>query len=138
MSDVSYLLICGTSVIVSETKQMVDISYTTASSFTSVKGRVSRLILNMDLVAIFCQPVDLTLYYRPQRSCGQGYGFTRICHSVNRGGGLPQCMLGYNTYTPPPEQTPPEQTPLEQTPPRKQTPREADSGIRSMSGRYAY
>ena len=25
-------------------------------------------------------------YYRPQRSCGQGYVFTRVCHSVNRGG----------------------------------------------------
>ena len=25
-------------------------------------------------------------YYRPQRSCGQGYVFTRVCDSVNRGG----------------------------------------------------
>ena len=28
-------------------------------------------------------------YYRPQRSCRQGYVFTRVCHSVNRGG----CLL---------------------------------------------
>ena len=28
--------------------------------------------------------------YRPQRSCGQGYVFTRVCHSVNGGGG---CLL---------------------------------------------
>ena len=67
-------------------------------------------------------------------------------------GGLPQCMLGYHplgpgtpqsrhppgTRHPPWEQTPPEQTPPEQTPPgTRHTPREADSGIRSMSGRYA-
>ena len=90
-------------------------------------------------------------YYRPQRSCGQGYVFTRVCDSVNGGGGLPQCMLGYPPgadtpqsrpplgLDPPPEQTPPwsrhppqADTPREQTPPR-----EADSGIRSMSGRYA-
>ena len=52
-------------------------------------------------------------------------------------GGLPQCMLRYHH---PPEQTPPwEQTsplgadPWEQTP----LPPGADSGIRSMSGRYA-
>ena len=60
--------------------------------------------------------------YRPQRSCGQGYVFTRVCDSVHRGG-LPQCMLGYQ---PPWEQTPesrhppgadPTPTPWEQTPP---------------------
>ena len=55
--------------------------------------------------------------YRPQRSCGQGYVFTRVCDSVKRGG-LPQCMLGY----PPGSRHPPPG---------------ADSGIRSMSGRYA-
>ena len=101
--------------------------------------------------------------YRPQRSCGQGNIFTPVCHSVHRGG-LPQCMLGYPPWsrhcpprsrhqnppqsrhqTPPgadtrspPEQTPPwsnhppEHLPWEQTPPL-----EADSGIRSTSGRYA-
>ena len=26
-------------------------------------------------------------YYRPQRSCGQGYVFTRVCDSVHGGGG---------------------------------------------------
>ena len=25
-------------------------------------------------------------FYRPQQSCGQGYVFTRVCHSVHRGG----------------------------------------------------
>ena len=83
-------------------------------------------------------------YYRPQRSCGQGYVFTRVCDSVN-GGVSASVHAGMRTppleQTPPREQTPPippEQTPLEQTPLREQTPpREADSGIRSMSGRYA-
>ena len=28
-------------------------------------------------------------FYRPQRSCGQGYVFTRVCDSVHRGGGSP-------------------------------------------------
>ena len=33
--------------------------------------------------------------YRPQRSCGQGYVFTRVCHFVNRGGGVcsGECLL---------------------------------------------
>ena len=30
---------------------------------------------------VFC-----SFYYRPQRSCGQGYVFTRVCDSVHRGG----------------------------------------------------
>ena len=68
----------------------------------------------------------MSSFYRPQRSCGQGNIFTLVCHSVHRGGVLPQCMLGYH----PPDQT---------TPPRPDPPppREADSSIRSTSGRYA-
>ena len=84
--------------------------------------------------------VSYVIYYWPHRSCGQGYVFTRVCDSVNRGG-LPQCMLGYHA---PWEQTPTTPTPPEHTPPRTDTtpgaytpPSEADSGIRSMSGRYA-
>ena len=73
-------------------------------------------------------PYTFSLHYRPQRSCGQGNIFTPVCHSVHRGGALPQCMLGYQH---PPDHTPP---PPEQTPP---PPREADSSIRSTSGRYA-
>ena len=97
--------------------------------------------------------------YRPQRSCGQGNIFTPVCHSVHRGGVLPQCMLGYHppwdqadppgsdppgTRQTPLDQTPPpetRQTPPDQTPPQDQAdplpPREADSSIRSTSGRYA-
>ena len=56
--------------------------------------------------------------YWPQRSCGQGYVFTRVCHSVNRGD-LPQFMLGYH---PPRKEPPRKQTPLE-----ADTPQEADT-----------
>ena len=74
--------------------------------------------------------------YRPQRSCGQGNIFTPVCHSVHRGVCLSAC---WDTNTPP-EQTPPweQNPPPEQTPPGADTPpREADSSIRSTSGRYA-
>ena len=67
-------------------------------------------------------------YYRPQRSCGQGNVFTRVCHSVHRGVGcLPQCMLGYHPQSrhPPGADTPLSRhpsswsrPPWEQTPPR--------------------
>ena len=30
--------------------------------------------------------------YRPQRSCGQGYVFTRVCDSVHIGGAIPACL----------------------------------------------
>ena len=52
--------------------------------------------------------------YRPQRSCGQGDVFTRVCNSVHREG---VCLSSCWDTTP--EQTP---TPLEQTPPPEQTP----------------
>ena len=90
-------------------------------------------------------------FYRPQRSCGQGNIFAPVCHSVH--GGVSASPHPRSRH--PPEQTPPgtdtpqnryppqKQTSPEQTPPRADTPRadttpqEADSGIRSMSGRYA-
>ena len=67
------------------------------------------------------------VYYRPQRSCGQGNIFTPVCHSVHRGGGggIPQ-----GTEADPPDQAhppprtrhhPPDQThhpPGPGTPPR--------------------
>ena len=95
-------------------------------------------------------------FYRPQRSCGQGNVFTRVCHSVHRGGGgawggggvcLSACWD--TTHPPSPEQTPrgadtpqadPPQSrhpPRADTPPSRHPPGEADSGIRSMSCRYA-
>ena len=67
-----------------------------------------------------------------------GYVFTRVCHSVHRGG-LPQCMLGYHPAleeagTAPPDQAPPgagtlpgadspgQGTPQKQAPPAPGTP----------------
>ena len=82
---------------------------------------------------------------RSQRSCGQGYVFTRVCDSVNTGGGV-SASVHAGIPPPPPEQTPPVQThPRSRPPPPEQThPRsrhtllpEAHTGIRSMSGRYA-
>ena len=74
-----------------------------------------------------------------------------VIHSVHRGGGLPQCMLGYHhpPGDPPGVDTPQDQTPPEQThppwdPPWDQTPRSRhhplpgkQTRIRSTSGRYA-
>ena len=98
----------------------------------------------------------LHTYYRPQRSCGQGYVFTRVCDSVNGGvsGEPPQ-----DQADPPARGEPPRDqadTPLGPRrppgpgrplppgpgrPPRtRQTlprPREEDCSILSMSGRYA-
>ena len=49
-----------------------------------------------------------------------------VIYSVHRGGGLPQCMLGYQDAAPPGADTPPESRhPPEQTPhPRADTPQE--------------
>ena len=63
--------------------------------------------------------------YRPQRSCGQGYVFTRVCDSVHRGG---------DSAEPPGRETPRDQadTPPRtwQTPPGRENPpsRETPSG----------
>ena len=72
-------------------------------------------------------------FYRPQRSWAKVM-FLQASVILSTGGGgvhAGQCMLGY--HPPPREQTPlGADTPQEQTPPP-----EADSGIRSTSGRYA-
>ena len=52
-------------------------------------------------------------YYRPQRSCGQGYVFTRVCDSVNRGGSL---------ENPPGTRQPPPPGPGNHTPPGTRQP----------------
>ena len=81
--------------------------------------------------------------YRPQRSCGQGNVFTRVCHSVHIGGsasvhaGIPPPGPDPLWHTPP--GTHPSDTlwhtPLWHTP--LWHPPKAEPGIRSMSGRYA-
>ena len=120
--------------------------------------------MNLFLRAIYVCIFALTIStiscvcYRPQRSCGQGNIFTPVCHPVHRG----VCLSACQDTTPPPSRHPPPglAPPQEQTPPREQThppgadtpppktrhsppgadtphPREADSSIRSTSGRYA-
>ena len=59
-----------------------------------------------------------TYDYRPQRSCGQGYVFTRVCDSVNRGG-LQRTPPWDQADTPPGPGTPP---PAGRAPPRPGTP----------------
>ena len=76
---------------------------------------------------------DLQLYYLLPASTklGQGNVFTGGCDSVHRGVCLSACW-----DTSPQEQTSQEQTPWNRHPLRAD-PSEADSGIQSMSGRYA-
>ena len=74
-------------------------------------------------------PFSSTDFYRPETKLRKGYVFTPVCHSVHRGGCLPQCMLG---YTPPQEADTPQEA---ETPPgSRHTPREADG---YCCGRYA-
>ena len=67
-----------------------------------------------------CSKKVMFTFYRPQRSCGQGYVFTRVCDSVYKGS-LPQCMLGYH---PPCKGDPPCQgePPCQEDPPAKENP----------------
>ena len=59
--------------------------------------RISSMNIGIDFVKTFTN--DL-LCYRPQRSCGQGYVFTRVCDSVH-GGGSPGRPLPPAGRTPP-------------------------------------
>ena len=106
--------------------------FSTSLTITQCEGTLTGMLGSRCGLMLFglgpckIQPL-LCFYYRPQRSCGQGYVFTLVCDSVRRGG-LPRCMLGY----PPRSRHPPQSRhphAREQTPP---TP-----SIRSMSGRYA-
>ena len=93
---------------------------------------------------LFAHELEKFLFYRPQRSCGQGNIFTPVCHSVHRGEGV---CLSACWDTPPGADTPPgtenrhppgADTPQSRHTPRtKPPPREAESSIRSTSGRYA-
>ena len=112
--------------------------------------------------SIHDQPLNELACYRPQRSCGQGNIFTPVCHSVHRGGsasvhaGIPpgtrQTPPGPGSQPPGTRQTPPwDQAdpppgpgrpppgPGRHPPGTRQTPppREADTSLRSTSGRYA-
>ena len=113
------------------------------------------MVINICISDIYC----IMHLYRPQRSCGQGYVFTRVCDSVNRGeGGLWRTPPGPGRHPPGPGRHPPgpgtpppgpgrhppnQAHPRAQPPPRgpgrppPPPPREEDCSIRSMSGRYA-
>ena len=79
--------------------------------------------------------IRLVMFLPPATKLEQGYIFTGVCHSVNRGG-LPQCMLEYHhpwsrhprsrppQSRPPQNSPPPGADPPEQTPPRVETPPE--------------
>ena len=116
---------------------------------------------------LFTRQCIVSINYRPQRSCGQGNIFTPVCHSFcSQGEGVchSACWDTTPRSRHPPEQTPsgphpPGPPPGDQTPPGphpplgphplgphpprttppgpEPPPREADSSIRSTSGRYA-
>ena len=88
----------------------------------------------------------LLFHNRSQRSCGQGNFFTGVCLSTGGGEGvcLSACWDAIPTptgwRTPPMENPPGGRTPPDGEPPpqmENHPPREADSSIRSTSGRYA-
>ena len=75
------------------------------------------------------QSIEMPSCYRPQRSCGQGYVFTRVCDSVNRGrrvwGRPPGADIPRSRHPPgadPPEQTPPQSRPPQSRPPQGRPP----------------
>ena len=135
------ILDCFLFTVESETGYKTDYVYLKALTHPARKTLTSAWFVN-----------SLVIITARKRSCGQGYVFTSVCHSVNEGG----VCLSACWDTTPWEQTPPRadtplsgadtplpgadthtpgaDTPQEQTP---NSPREADSGIRSMSGRYA-
>ena len=53
------------------------------------------------------QTYFLINFYRPQRSCVQGYVFTRVCDSVNRGGSPENPPLGTKETLPRDQADPP-------------------------------
>ena len=60
------------------------------------------------------------IFYRPRQSCGQGYVFTRVCDSVNRGG---VCLSACWDTANPVKERPPHQGDLpRRRPPAKETP----------------
>ena len=104
----------------------------------------NELLPNMDELRKYC----LTWQQYIFTGRGQGNIFTPVRHSFcSQGGCLPQCMLGYppkadpprTRHPPPGTRLPWSRQPLDQTPPSgpDPPPREADSSIRSTSGRYA-
>ena len=65
---------------------------------TETTGRVKRSIPIFSRINYFEEPGALTCVcfnYRPQTKLREGYVFTGVCHSVNRGGlCIPVCLAG--------------------------------------------
>ena len=58
------------------------------------------------IIQLFIGRLQSNIYYRSQRSCGQGNVFAPVCHSVH-GGSVCLGACWDTTHTPPKEQTPP-------------------------------
>ena len=67
-------------------------------------------------------------FYRPQRSCGQGYVFTRVCDSVHRGGSPSRPPWDQADHPPCPPGT-------RQTPPRQGEPPQDQADNSPLAGR---
>ena len=87
--------------------------------------------------------VTVFYIYRPQRSCGKGYVFTRVCDSVNRCGGRSASVHAvipppYPSRHPPRADPPPPEadTPWEQAPPWSRHPPGADTPPRQQTPAY--
>ena len=107
-----------------------------------VTDKQIRPCLHVNFQPVFAN--DTFDLYRPQRSCDQGNVFTGVCHSFcSRGGRVSASVHAGIPPSPQIRQTPPrtrQAPPLDQADPPgpgRQPPREADSSIRSTSGRYA-
>ena len=75
-------------------------------------------LLHLHLRSFFIIPCHWTSY-RPQRSCGQSYVFTRVCDSVHRGVCLSACWEG---STPKEGSIPGRKHPRKEAPPEGSTP----------------
>ena len=69
----------------------------THSLLILVMMRSIRILLECSLVVI------AVVYYRPQRSCGQGYVFTCVCDSAHRGGSPENTPQDQGDTTTPPQ-----------------------------------
>ena len=58
------------------------------NSFVFIHSWEKKLFLQKNLINLFENRGLQYSCYRPQRSCGQGYVFTGVCHSVNAGEGM--------------------------------------------------
>ena len=113
----------------------------TVLSNCTISRHCARTVMTAEITAVFFDDSqtdnvqDEPFIYRPQRSCGQGNVFTGVCLST---GGEGVCLSACWDAIPPRDQGDPPPPDHSDTPPdQADPPREADSSIRSTSGRYA-